>query len=283
MYRTTHGDSGGRKRGFTLIDRKAARAGFTLINRKACGFTLIELLVVIAIIAILAAILFPVFAKAREKARQTSCLSNVRQVANATMMYLQDFDETSLPIFLYEPPPPATGSTLWTWANLVGIYLKSDKVLNCPSADAMNVYLSYQGQTSYVAYSYFGWLCTWDKSGNGICTGISMSELVSPAECAMIADSGVMTASSQFNPPKPGIGYYVMDWDAAAAGDNGFPPEPRHNGGANFIYCDGHCKWLPKAKIGDYTGRERTLSWLASNGIDPALWTTTPAMKAANW
>ena len=67
---------------------------------KHSGFTLIELLVVIAIIAILAAILFPVFATAREKARQTQCLSNLRQFAMATMMYTQDFDET-LPLYSY--------------------------------------------------------------------------------------------------------------------------------------------------------------------------------------
>ncbi len=76
---------------------QSSRSGFTLAKRAA--FTLIELLVVIAIIAILAAILFPVFAQAREKARQTSCLSNGKQMGLSLLMYAQDYDET----FVFSP------------------------------------------------------------------------------------------------------------------------------------------------------------------------------------
>jgi prepilin-type N-terminal cleavage/methylation domain-containing protein len=95
------------------------------------GFTLIELLVVIAIIAILAAILFPVFAKAREKARQTACLSNGRQIGTAYMMYAQDYDEMLLPACV------GTGGP--RWFNLVQPYMKSDRVLVCPSARYQNI------------------------------------------------------------------------------------------------------------------------------------------------
>ena len=91
------------------------------------GFTLIELLVVIAIIAILAAILFPVFAKAREKARQASCLSNVRQLMTAILSYAQDYDE-SLPL----TPDPGAMSYLW-WDITVQPYIKNTQVLVCPS------------------------------------------------------------------------------------------------------------------------------------------------------
>src|SRR5262245_61436056 len=80
------------------------RQGFTRISGQvARGFTLIELLVVIAIIAILAAILFPVFAQAREKARQAGCLSNIKQWATATMMYVQDYDEKFMGLAVGEP------------------------------------------------------------------------------------------------------------------------------------------------------------------------------------
>jgi prepilin-type N-terminal cleavage/methylation domain-containing protein len=94
------------------------------------AFTLIELLVVIAIIAILAAILFPVFARAREAARKTACLSNTKQVGTALMMYAQDYEETL--------PPPQLGTCpglgCYGWADVVFPYIKNEKVFDCPSS-----------------------------------------------------------------------------------------------------------------------------------------------------
>src|ERR1700752_5232231 len=84
------------------------------------GFTLIELLVVVAIIAILAAILFPVFAQAREKARQATCVSNLKQIGTATMMYAQDYDERF-------PIPESGGAQRLTVANLIDPYIKTSK------------------------------------------------------------------------------------------------------------------------------------------------------------
>jgi prepilin-type N-terminal cleavage/methylation domain-containing protein/prepilin-type processing-associated H-X9-DG protein len=101
--------------------------------RSKPAFTLIELLVVIAIIAILAAILFPVFAQARDKARMSSCLSNERQLGNAMMMYVQDYDET----FPYNRFHGSIGATpekaIISWRNVILPYLKSKEVLACPS------------------------------------------------------------------------------------------------------------------------------------------------------
>jgi prepilin-type N-terminal cleavage/methylation domain-containing protein len=105
-------------------------------RRGAPGFTLIELLVVIAIIAILAAILFPVFARAREAARRTACISNVRQIATAMTMYVTDNDSTFPP----RMPPPAAGSPYpckacrtIDWRNYARPYIKNEQLFICPS------------------------------------------------------------------------------------------------------------------------------------------------------
>src|SRR5438132_10932901 len=100
--------------------------------RKRRGFTLIELLVVIAIIAILAAILFPVFAQARDRARMTTCISNMRQLGNAFMMYTQDYDET-FPYIRFHGNGATKGLSTITWKNAIRPYVKSLDVFACPS------------------------------------------------------------------------------------------------------------------------------------------------------
>ncbi len=104
--------------------------------RPTAAFTLIELLVVIAIIAILAAILFPVFAQAREKARQTACLSNTKQMGLGIQMYTQDYDETFAPGYYYNDPTQtsnldATG--IRQWSGLIQPYVKNEQIFVCPS------------------------------------------------------------------------------------------------------------------------------------------------------
>jgi prepilin-type N-terminal cleavage/methylation domain-containing protein len=156
------------------------------------GFTLIELLVVIAIIAILAAILFPVFAKAREKARQSACMSNIKQLTNAALMYAQDYDETFCKSFNIKD-----GKTFY-WFEAVMPYIaggnsvaSTQKILRCPSLKANNT-----GNASISMYSY-GWNIgtVSDPVANGMGyyakndePYVRMSMVNTPAEVLLIGD-----------------------------------------------------------------------------------------------
>jgi len=175
------------------------------------GFTLIELLVVIAIIAILAAILFPVFAKAREKARQSSCISNQKQISTGIMMYSQDYDEM-LPIeFFGWSNVPAT------WRDIVQPYIKNDKVMMCPSYTT--------GLAGYGLNAYFlmANMSDWGNYG----APAAMSQITMPAETVLIGDN------------RDG------DWPCNAHNPDGYPGGMalRHSEGAVVGFCDGHAKW----------------------------------------
>jgi len=195
------------------------------------AFTLIELLVVIAIIAILAAILFPVFAKAREKARQSSCQSNMKQIGVAYAQYSQDYDENFTP---YGTTPPGyTGypqNAGWMpWCQLIQPYIKSSQALICPSdankptapipSYAAN-HISPAGCDGSVAGS----------SGNGPHNYQSLASCASPAETISMIE----------------IGGYWEFWVVSAHIDSGWAAPRRHNGQANFLFCDGHVKSLGK-------------------------------------
>jgi len=188
------------------------------------GFTLIELLVVIAIIAILAAILFPVFARAREKARQTSCLSNLKQIGLAELMYVQDYDETFSPLVT---GAPGDGSpTRTTWFALIMPYMKNAQIGQCPSIKPHGWTYPGGNRLDYDYAMHYGM------------GGQALAMITQPSEVFLFCDgsSGIVTEYRL---------YIHSPW--LRGGTYGRPPYFfRHNGGANWVYADGHAKWTNK-------------------------------------
>ena len=224
------------------------------------AFTLIELLVVIAIIAILAAILFPVFATAREKARQSACLSNEKQIGLAVIQYVQDYDET----FTGGANPWGGGCG---WAGVLYPYVKSQAVFTCPS-DTSNPVAGTKGvAVSYAYNSAFAIPVSYSAALGYI--PISMSQLTAPAKSVMLfevancacidltkdaAGSSSLSAEgngygASYDPYGMGIATqvtqatgYLRNSSANATYFTG--ALGRHSNGSNFILADGHVKWL---------------------------------------
>lgn len=192
-------------------------------SRKA--FTLIELLVVIAIIAILAAILFPVFARARENARRASCLSNLKQMGLGVLMYVQDYDETY---------PIVAGSGSSTWTGAIYPYINSTQIYICPSVTD-NSYVYNPAQSIGYNLNKMSRYCMNNSSfGSGInpyavANNLSWPTKIAavrrPAELIMFMDSQVDTATS-----------YWCDISGRSV-------DSRHFEGANITFADGHVKW----------------------------------------
>jgi prepilin-type N-terminal cleavage/methylation domain-containing protein/prepilin-type processing-associated H-X9-DG protein len=195
------------------------------MHRRKTGFTLIELLVVIAIIAILAAILFPVFAKAREKARQTSCLSNSRQIGTACQAYAQDYDEKFAP----NRPRDINGNQLGTWRSATQPYIKSWQIFFCPSnscsggdAEEARVPNPVTTNPNCLHYFYQGDLFT--------DSGAPMASFDKPAQQIMILEGyGCF----------PDLGTWCNTWARWAC----------HNGGNNLGFTDGHAKWIKNSLL----------------------------------
>ncbi|MEN6644138.1 MAG: DUF1559 domain-containing protein [Armatimonadia bacterium] len=178
------------------------------------------------IIAILAAILFPVFAKAREKARQSSCLSNMKQLALGNLQYAQDYDERTLP---YSTLPSGVG---YMWFELVQPYLKSVQILKCPSQNPTVL-----TQTRSLAVSY-GLTRSSGCLGEGGEQGVALGRIAQPAEtyCMMDTranDDEAQTFGTFYAPPGNTWGSYGT-------------MSPRHNEGANIGFYDGHAKWMSR-------------------------------------
>ncbi|MES2460475.1 MAG: DUF1559 domain-containing protein [Armatimonadota bacterium] len=235
------------------------------MNRRS-AFTLIELLVVIAIIAILAAILFPVFAQARAKARQTACLSNMKQIGLGLMMYMQDNDDV-YPQHLLQPV--INGATVNVgWAQFIYPHVKNADIFVCPDRKDVSPNFRFtSAKTDYVAANYaqgqygisYGmnyWLNSWYYPAcnhAAPCDGLTTAMIKDPSNTVWIAENGnnsviLYNGFFQTYPSYYGSG-------TSAGGDlnatYGFKVPTaaarltdRHNGGLNVIWGDGHAKWM---------------------------------------
>jgi len=193
--------------------------------RRQYGFTLIELLVVIAIIAILASILFPVFSRAREKARQSSCLANVKQIGLAFNMYLQDYDE------MYPGAAAATsGSGFAASGGYVGAWIYKAAGASVYDVTGGAIYPYVRNAQIYLCPSKgtsFNLGCTYEMTGN----------LAWQSEGAVEDTAGTAILGEQTC--DDGVGSAIDD-------GGGFT---KHNGGSNFGFVDGHAKWVQASKV----------------------------------
>ncbi|WP_309714230.1 DUF1559 domain-containing protein [Armatimonas sp.] len=245
-------------------------------TRHRAGFTLIELLVVIAIIAILAAILFPVFAQARAKARQASCLSNMKQIGTGLMMYTQDYDEV-LPgnstlgsngitdprwpdaatahsaglgeaLGWMQPFSSANPGTHRIWARDIQPYVKNLQIFKCPQAKPRST----DGTCPNAAAGSnpTGGVCEVNVAGagngnvllNGIPAGRSIAVMPAPADTIFAHEVRNFFRAAQEKPRlvlSTGLytGFSSMYYDST------------HNDGANLLFCDGHAKWQKRGAI----------------------------------
>jgi len=233
--------------------------------KKNKGFTLIELLVVIAIIAILAAILFPVFARAREKARQAACQSNLKQIALGVLMYMSDYDEVGptggsqnrtnaggtfdacggqiCSLWTYFPIPPGYRMYNQDFGDQIYPYVKNKQVFYCPN---------YENGAVFPAISY--WTATVKKANNNTWIRPDNAATYPPAETGLIFDA--INAVT--------LGTYATAGSASACGTgarlNQTPSAP-HNGQGNVAFLDGHVKSFEWGKALKTNGSTWIWNW----------------------
>jgi prepilin-type N-terminal cleavage/methylation domain-containing protein/prepilin-type processing-associated H-X9-DG protein len=225
---------------------------------KAKAFTLIELMLVIAVMSILAAFMFPVFAQARARDRQTTCASNLRQLVLAGYLYLQDYDERFPSCYPVAVPPYVMDTP-----TLLQPYLKNSDVLYCPDRHTMLPYCLDPTDPNGPSARCMGYGYNWGSGlrwgqafskGDGLVRpgmslggavfGVALMEVVDPSRCFFFADTNDYWYLTLLREAMPGE--RKGGEPDATTNDVGRPYEPpRHSGGNNFAFVDGHVRRLP--------------------------------------
>lgn len=212
-----------------------------VVRQKLRGFTLIELLVVIAIIALLAAILFPVFARARENARKSSCANNLKQIGFGLAQYTQDFDETLTRGWYGSANSGSDPVDKYKWMDAIYTYVKNEQLFNCPS-HSINTKYKYRNGTNYGSYA--GSTAYWGQLNPGGPMIKSLPDIEAPAETIYAVD---------------GAGNFEIAWQAVAnnptPNETASPPtfneaRARHLNMANCLFVDGHVKSMSVTQMG---------------------------------
>jgi prepilin-type N-terminal cleavage/methylation domain-containing protein/prepilin-type processing-associated H-X9-DG protein len=221
--------------------------------RQKQAFTLIELLVVIAIISILAAILFPVFARARESARRASCMSNLKQVGLGMMMYVQDYDEIYPPRLTGWQGTPLGGdwgnsaNTYWYWPQMIYPYTKSMQVFVCPSKSGSSAGKELLNRNYGVNYYLF----------NASSSVVPIATIGSASRIYAIMDSGSWSITAGQAHTYQASPFYLPGMGGTSGGDctgaSGVAltdcETGRHFQGVNVAFADGHVKWLKSSVV----------------------------------
>jgi prepilin-type N-terminal cleavage/methylation domain-containing protein/prepilin-type processing-associated H-X9-DG protein len=217
-----------------------------LEKKKFRAFTLIELLVVVAIISVLAAILFPVFARARENARRASCMSNMKQIGLGMFMYMQDYDG----MYMVSVSKDATGNILWP--QFIQPYVKSLNLFNCPSFSKTTFTQgssasAYYNSAASVPYGLNFWLL-------GEYYHLSEAGLQTPSETVLVAETGNSASSAAtagyFQCYPSYYGYTTpTNTQYGFQGNGAARLTDRHMDGLNILWADGHVKWMKRSVI----------------------------------
>jgi prepilin-type N-terminal cleavage/methylation domain-containing protein/prepilin-type processing-associated H-X9-DG protein len=239
------------------------------MKRSVRGFTLIELLVVIAIIAILAAILFPVFAKARVAAKKSACLSNMKQICLAWNMYTNDYDGACPPLVVWSP--------YLSWEEILYSYVKNYAIFGCPGTDkvpstAAAISATAPGLPNCGPKAGYGWNATVFNYPSTFL--VTESDLDAPSDTIFVCDTVALNWVSL-----PGPSMLSVSWNDAnynVDGVNGTHPSERH-GTVNVCFCDGHAGALPfNELVRQEPGNGRKVAMLTkSGGSYIGSWTTT--------